>query len=89
MTNDSGDAAVVNIRDVVPSVCEPALVVHSLEVPAGQSESVRQEYVIPKRGRFDFGPIWVRVTGTHQLVDVQHEVECEGSIRVLPETFAS
>jgi uncharacterized protein (DUF58 family) len=44
---------------------------------------------IPVRGRFEFGPVWVRVSGAWGLMEAQREFACPGGIKVLPETFAS
>lgn len=44
---------------------------------------------IPIRGRHRFGPLWVRVAGPLQLLEVQQSLECFDDVKVMPETFVS
>jgi uncharacterized protein (DUF58 family) len=44
---------------------------------------------IPQRGRYTFGPVWIRAFGPWELLEAQQSYDCPGAIKVLPETFAS
>lgn len=87
--SEGGAAVRGQIRDVVPAECEPRLTIRDFDLDAGGCTSIRDELRIGTRGKHTFGPVWVRVEGPWRLIDGQRAVECAGSIRVLPETFAS
>lgn len=79
----------LDVRDVVPEYSVPSFRITSCIVPAGQQYSLSETYRIPRRGEHHFAEIWVRCSGPWQLMDVQKSFDCPGSIRILPETFAS
>jgi uncharacterized protein (DUF58 family) len=87
---NAGDSDVLaEVRDVLPAACDPQLWSVPVELAAGARITLTQTCRIPERGMHVFGPVWVRVSGPLQLVEVQREVACSGQVRVLPETFAS
>jgi uncharacterized protein (DUF58 family) len=89
LTNETDVAVQGEVRDVAPPACRPSLTIETFALEAGGRISINQQMHIATRGRHSFGPVWLRVEGPWRLIDVQREVECAGSIRVLPETFAS
>lgn len=89
LTNAGSAKVRGEVRDVLPTVCVPDWVVHPMELPADSTAHLTTEFRIPIRGEHTFGPVWLRVAGTWGLIEVQHELECPGAIKVLPETFAS
>jgi uncharacterized protein (DUF58 family) len=58
-------------------------------IAANQSTLLEAVFRIPRRGRFEFGPVWIRLQGPWQILEGQQSFACMGSIKVLPETFAS
>ena len=79
----------VVIRDVHPADCIPEWSETSLEAGSGSRAERGVPCRIPRRGRHQFGPAWIRVAGPLGLVEAQRAVACPGKIEVLPETFAS
>jgi uncharacterized protein (DUF58 family) len=87
--NSGAHVAIADVRDVVPEHCIPAFSLHSCEIAAAHRQDVAISYRIPRRGRHSFGPVWIRVAGPLNLFEAQKPFDCPGSVRVLPETFAS
>jgi uncharacterized protein (DUF58 family) len=77
------------LRDEVPAQALPALAMRPFVIGAGQSSLMEAVFRIPRRGRHAFGPVWIRIVGRWQILEAQQPVPCPGSIKVLPETFAS
>jgi uncharacterized protein (DUF58 family) len=88
-SNASGRQLVGELRDVNPSSAIPALVVHRFALEAHGEQTFGSTCRIPVRGRHAFGPIWVRLHGRRGLLEAQRAVEDFGTVKVLPETFAS
>ena len=87
------------LRDELPDVALPRLwtrtfrcVPESAPLP-GAAYVVRtrlvQTVVIPIRGRFTLGPLWLRLPGPMRFLDGQQRLDQCSTIRVLPETYAS
>jgi uncharacterized protein (DUF58 family) len=77
------------LRDIVPAGAIPSLVVNEFSINAGQVTFMEATFRIPRRGRHSFGPVWIRLRGPWRLLEAQQSFPCTGSIKVLPETFAS
>ena len=56
---------------------------------AAQENTLRldRSFKIADRGRYEFGPVWLRRSGRFKIVDVQRDCDVRASIDVLPETF--
>lgn len=90
LVSNTGDADVsVEVRDVFPGECLPMIEICSETIVAGDTCELNLSIRIPERGRYEFGPVWIRVSGSRRLIEIQKSFECAGSIRILPETFAS
>lgn len=76
------------LRDVVPPVAVPAFVVHAFRLE-NRGHLATTVVRIPVRGRFVFGPIWLRMTGPFRMLEAQRSFECPGELKVLPEGFAA
>ena len=76
-------------RDVLPSTCEPRRWVVSFVVSQETSTEVRQTFRIATRGKFAFGPVWVRALGSFRLIELQKQFDALGDISVLPEGLVS
>jgi uncharacterized protein (DUF58 family) len=76
-------------RDEVPRQSVPPLAMRAFSVAAAGTAVMEAVFRIPRRGRYSFGPVWIRVFGPWELLEAQQSYECAGSIKVLPETFAS
>ncbi|MEM6692272.1 MAG: DUF58 domain-containing protein [Planctomycetota bacterium] len=46
-------------------------------------------FKLPRRGKYEFGPIWLRLTGPLGLLDVKRTYQQKASIDVLPESYWS
>jgi uncharacterized protein (DUF58 family) len=78
------------LRDEVPNCAEPRLLIRSFRVDVPASPAiVRETFVIPQRGRFQFGPLWLRLPGPLSMLDGQQSLASVAAVRVLPETYAS
>jgi uncharacterized protein (DUF58 family) len=77
------------VRDVVPKDAVPALAVSGLSLAGGQTSLKEGIFRIPRRGRHEFGPIWIRLRGPWELLEAQQPLPCMDTIKVLPETFSS
>jgi uncharacterized protein (DUF58 family) len=77
------------LRDVLPPQVVPQLALRSISIPAGSMSVMEAVLRIPRRGRYEFGPVWIRLQGARGLLEAQKPFDCPGAIRVLPETFAS
>jgi len=78
------------VRDVMPDAAVPRVMTESFQIPAGrESPSLKQIFRIPTRGRHQVGPIWIRLIGPRELIEVQRAFDLTASIKVLPEQFAS
>ena len=75
------------LRDEIPDIAEPRMLLKSLESVAQQT--LTQDFMIPHRGRYTFGPLWLRLSGPTRFLDAQESINDRASIRVLPETYAS
>jgi uncharacterized protein (DUF58 family) len=54
-----------------------------------EPQSITQELRIPVRGRHEFGPVWLRLSGPLRLLEAQRPIDCPGAVKVLPEQYAS
>ena len=76
------------LRDVVPGAALPRYLELPFVLGAGPTR-LAQEFRIPVRGLHRFGPIWIRLQGPWQLVEVQRTLGQQAAIKVLPEKFWS
>jgi uncharacterized protein (DUF58 family) len=77
------------LRDQHPDTSVPRLVVYAISVPARGKSEVTTMCRIPRRGRHQFGPVWLRLAGPLRILEAQQPIACVGDVKVLPETFAS
>lgn len=78
------------LRDESPRSARPELSVSPFQLEADRtSTSVPTQYRIPVRGDWEFGSVWVRLKGPLELVEGHWSLACGGTIKVLPEKFAS
>jgi len=87
--NRNSEEITGQLRDQVPRAAIPPLEVSTFSIPAKSQWSQEDEFRVPQRGYFSFGPVWIRITGRHRLWDLQRDFTCPGTLEVLPETFAS
>jgi uncharacterized protein (DUF58 family) len=87
--NASKRSFIGEFRDVLPGTCEPRRWVAPLVISQETSSEVRQTFRISTRGKFTFGPVWVRTFGTFRLVELQKHFDAPGDISVLPEGLVS
>jgi len=77
------------LRDIVPASAVPSLAVREFTIDAGQTSLMEAVFRIPRRGRHAFGPVWIRLRGPWRLLEAQRSLPSAGTVKVLPETFAS
>jgi uncharacterized protein (DUF58 family) len=87
--NGSQRSLIGEFRDVVPSTCVPARWAAPLSIAQESETELKQTFRIPIRGRFSFGPVWLRVFGNLRLVELQKSFDALGEISVLPEGLVS
>lgn len=76
-------------RDLLPLEAEPNYAIQKLEIPAGGSVRATQRVQIPVRGKYSFGPVWLRAQGRFGMLEQQWSIACPGEIKVLPATALS
>lgn len=87
--NQGTDEVTGTVREVLPVEAIPDHQPHAVEIGAKGRSTVTSPMRIPQRGRYDLGPVWLRLRGPWQILEGQ---QCFGEkvpIRVLPETFVS
>ncbi len=90
LSHEGGLAVCGRVRDVFPGECVPQWLSSDFALAANDDQvSISALCRIPIRGRFRFGPIWIRVEGPLGLMEVQQEVDVTDEIKVLPETLVS
>lgn len=89
VVNGSPQELCGELRDEHPRDAVPPLVFHPLTVPGGNSATSSATPRIPRRGRHEFGKIWLRVRGPLSLLEGQRGYVLPGGIDVLPETFVT
>jgi uncharacterized protein (DUF58 family) len=89
VANNGPRLLVGELRDEHPAAAMPQWARHDVEIPVGRRDSFSTTVKIPRRGRFVFGPVWLRAAGPWRLVEAQQPFECRGTVNVLPETFVS
>jgi uncharacterized protein (DUF58 family) len=89
VVNGAPTSHMAELRDVVPGVAVPAFQVHAFRLPAAGRHSLTAPFRIPVRGLFEFGPVWLRLTGPFEVLEAQRSVVCPGIVKVLPEGFSS
>ncbi len=84
---NAGPAALaLEVRDATPAQAAPELWLRRATLPPGESVRLAVELRIHQRGRYDFGPVWVRIQGRLGLLEAQRPVDAPGRIRVYPES---
>jgi uncharacterized protein (DUF58 family) len=89
ITNGNPSPLHGEFRDELPPPTVPSLAMREVSIGANQTSLMESIFRIPQRGRHTFGPVWIRIQGPWGLVESQQPYDCPGSIKVLPETFAS
>lgn len=90
IANGSSLNVVGELRDVMPDTAVPRVINESFQISAGiESSPIKQQFRIPIRGQHQVGPIWIRLIGPRELIEVQRLFDLTASIKVLPEQFAS
>jgi uncharacterized protein (DUF58 family) len=87
--NASQRPLIGEFRDVVPSTCVPSRWAAPLSIVQDSETELKQIFRIPIRGKFSFGPVWLRAFGNLGLVEVQKPFDALGEISVLPEGLVS
>lgn len=77
------------MRDGVSPRAEPSVWISPLYLPAGGSAELRQTFRMATRGRYQFGPVWLRLAGPAGLLEGQQALDCHGAVQVLPEGLVS
>lgn len=77
------------LRDVTPPAAIPFRQEIPVDVPPGQTGQLATTFRVPVRGKHEFGPIWLRLTGSLGMLEGQQPLPCTGAVRVFPEIFSS
>ncbi len=89
LVHDNGSPVAGEVRDVFPPACEPDWWSQPFQLAAEDSVALNAVCRIPRRGKHRFGPIWIRVAGPWELLEVQRSFDLPGDVKVLPETFVA
>jgi uncharacterized protein (DUF58 family) len=89
VTNDNPFDVRGELRDEYPDAAVPRLIVYAVNMPKGGMTQIVSACRIPRRGRYAFGPVWIRLQGPWQLLEAQQAIVSLAHVKVLPETFVS
>jgi uncharacterized protein (DUF58 family) len=89
LMHDHGSPVAGEVRDVFPPACQPDWWSQPFQFAANDAVNLNAVCRIPRRGKHRFGPIWIRVAGPWELLEVQRAFDLPGDVKVLPETFVS
>ncbi|MFO0948297.1 MAG: DUF58 domain-containing protein [Planctomycetota bacterium] len=79
----------VTIREVSPEGAAPPYWIEEVAIgPRGQAE-ISREFRFATRGRYPFGPIFVRLRGRLDFLEMQTSLPVLSTVKVLPEGIAS
>src|SRR4051794_16772905 len=87
--NKNSTPVLGEFRDELPPQAVPPMAMRDFATPAGQTSIMESLFRIPRRGQYKFGPVWIRVQSSLALLEAQQPFDCVGTIKILPETFAS
>jgi uncharacterized protein (DUF58 family) len=77
------------VRQELPAPAIPALWIERVELPQSGRVSICHSIRIPLRGRYDFGPIWIRLRGSFGLLEAQKALRTSEKVDVYPENVRS
>jgi uncharacterized protein (DUF58 family) len=77
------------IRDEFPVTAEPRMWIAPVNLPAGRTVSISNSVRIPARGKFAFGPTWIRLHGRWGLLEAQQAFGTPQALQVYPESLQS
>lgn len=85
-----GDQEIVGlVRDCLPNVVIPDYQALPIRIAPGEIATLKAALRIPQRGRYELGPLWIRLSGPWRLVEAQNTFDCQASLKVMPETYVS
>lgn len=80
----------LELRDQLPLPANPRFESYNFRLLAGEStQSISSEFRIPIRGEFSFGPLWLRLRGRWDLVELQWPIASSANVKVLPESYST
>jgi uncharacterized protein (DUF58 family) len=89
IANPSKSPFSASVRVEAPEVAEPKLWHEPLTIAADGSTLVHRSFRIPQRGKFAFGPTWLRLLGPLGLLEAQRSYAAPIDIQVYPESLCS
>lgn len=72
------------IRDLLPEPTNPRALLASFDLPALGQTTMSSSLRISKRGRFEFGPIWLRLKGSRGMLEVHRKMDVRSVVKVYP-----
>ena len=89
VSNQSPTTIEGTVRDVLPVVAIPDHRPLAIRVDSGDQQTVSLCIRIPERGKYEVGPVWLRIFGHWGLIELQKVYDSRALVKVLPETFVS
>jgi len=89
ITNQGEQEFVGVVRDVLPTEVAPDHQPTAIKIAPQGVATTTTQLRISARGRYAFGPVWLRLQGPWQMLEGQHSFDCQAFIKVLPETYVS
>ncbi len=84
LVNRQQGCASGEIRDVIPPGVSPRAWQQKIELAAGRGVSARYHARAARRGKYVFGPVWIRLHGKYRMLEHQRKIDCTGTVRVIP-----
>lgn len=89
IANRSDQTWSAEVRDEFPAAAEPRLWITPIKLPAKDRTRVSCSVKIANRGKYSFGPVWLRLHGEWELLEAQRTFGKPESIQVYPESLLS
>ncbi len=89
IVNDGPRDWSAQMRDEAPASAQPRMWTEPVRLPHGERTSVAGSFRIPIRGRFAFGPVWIRLRGSLGMLEAQTSLGATDSVQVYPESLRS
>lgn len=78
-----------SIRDVIPAHSSSAYWYQLFTIDRNGISETAYEISMPKRGHYTFGPVWIRLKGRLNCIEIQRSFDCRSSIKIFPQGIAA
>ncbi len=87
--NRGSERWLAEVRDELPAVAEPRISITTAILSPNRTETLSTQLRIAVRGKYTFGPAWIRLHGRWNLLEGQKAVGTSQAVQVYPESLLS